>query len=417
MPSREKGLSFRPPRPPRPRTVLRVPGSHTLYVGPQSCMRRHALGHRKHAEPGTASFLRVEQADVISGCYERLIEEAVSELVRNLAPSVLFINLFCIDDFLGTDTDSLATWLSAQWPQTRFVFDRVHPVALDGKTTMSASKGANLYAFLEPVEPDRRDRGVNLVGSFVPLNPRSEFFSLLDAWGMGPIRQLFDCKTFDDYQDMARSRVTVVTRFNGRQGALDMQRRLHIPSFSFEPCYDPRQMEGLYRDLAVLLGQDPPDCGAWMRDVREKTARARAALGPTPLVVDSEATLAPFALARALLDEGFNVTHVLHSHHAFNADEADRTLLKQRYPHVLCIASNDPRLHMADRFRATLPADRTAVAVGTASARIAQTDRLVDMWHDEGHTGFHGIGLLMEQIERACARDGGPQPREGGPHA
>lgn len=398
-PMASKALSFRPPEIPRRHTVLRVPGSHTLYVGPPSCMRRHALHHRKHGDPSAVSFLHVTQTDVVSGSYEQLIVDAVAELECTLtpAPSILFVTTFCIDDFLGTDHEALGEQLAAQWPQTRFVFDRIHPVATGPTTTMSAKKTQNLYSFLDPVDPSERDRGVNLVGSFVPLNPKSEFFELLGRWQLGPLRQLFDCVTYDDYQAMARSRISIVTRFNGLAGACSMEERLGIPAFAFLPCYDAEQMARLYRDLAVAVGQEPSDCTPWLTAVYSQIARTRTLVGNTPIAVDAEATLVPFALARALLDYGFNVTHVFHSHHAFATDNADRDFVLARYPHVICAPSNDARLHLnADAWR-----QPNAIAIGRCAARILSTPHLVDIWHDEGLTGFHGIGLLMENIVQA----------------
>lgn len=152
------GLWFRPPQTPHARTVLRIPGSHTLYVGPPSCLRRHALHHRKHGDPNTVSFLRVSQTDVVSGSYEKLIVDAVAELEQTLAPppSILFINLFCIDDFLGTDTDSLRDLLAACWPDTRFVFDAIHPVALSATNTMSVKRPSTSTHSLSPQAPPKR---------------------------------------------------------------------------------------------------------------------------------------------------------------------------------------------------------------------------------------------------------------------
>lgn len=402
------GLWFRPPQTPRARTVLRIPGSHTLYVGPPSCMRRHALHHRKHGDPSAVSFLRVSQTDVVSGSYEKLIVEAVDELERTLVPppSILFINLFCIDDFLGTDADSLRDLLAARWPGTRFVFDRIHPVALSATNTMSVKKTLNLYSFLDPVDPSQKDRGVNLVGSFVALNPESEFFEVLEGWGLGPVRQLFDCATYADYQAMARSRVTIVTRFNGGAGARSMEERLGIPAFDFGPCYDVERIEKSYGGLAQLLDLPAPDCTPWRTQAEARIRETRDLVGDTPVVVDCEASLVPFALARALLAYGFNVTHVFHSHHPFDADTADRVLIAERHPQVVCLPSNDARLHIGDHAGLALPDPGRTVAVGTTGAAIVGTDRTVDVWHDEGLTGFHGVGLLMEKIAHAY-RTGG----------
>ena len=56
---------------------------------------------------------------------------------------------------MGTNADSLRDLLAARWPGTRFVFDRIHPVALSATNTMSVKKTLNLYSFLDPVDPSQ----------------------------------------------------------------------------------------------------------------------------------------------------------------------------------------------------------------------------------------------------------------------
>lgn len=194
--------------------------------------------------------------------------------------------------------------------------------------------------------------------------------------------------------------------FNGNAGARSMEEHLGIPAFDFGPCYDVDRIEELYGGLARLLEMPAPDCAPWRAQVETRIRETRDLVGDTPVVVDCEASLVPFALARALLAYGFNVTHVFHSHHPFDADAADRTLIAGRYPQVACLPSNDARLHVGDRSGLALPDPSRTVAVGTTGAAIVGTDRAVDVWHNEGLTGFHGVGLLMEKIAHAYCTGG-----------
>ena len=410
MPRREPTLSFRMPEVERKHTVLHIPGSHTLFVGPSACMRRHALGQYKHGNIEDVSFLRVTQADVVSGTYEELIVEAAGELVATLspAPSILFVDVFCIDDFLGTDDEALVRRLEGLHPGTRFVFNRIHPVATNEKVTMGDAKQVSLYSFLDPVPPEGHDNGVNMLGNFVPLNPESEIFELFARWGLGPVRQLFACETYAEYQDMAKSRVAVVARFSGDKTAREMEGRLGIPYVRFPACYDLDRIEGHYRVLARTLGEPEPDFSPWRGPAEEAVRRARELLGDTPIVVDNEGTLLPYMMARSLLGYGFNVTHLFHSHHLFDPDVPDREAIKAEHPELFLATGDDARLHVANvsghfgedgAWQAgSIGPDREPIAIGTVGARIVGARRVVDVWHDEGLTGFHGVRLLMEKL-------------------
>lgn len=411
MPSRAKGgttLSFRPPEPVRPHVVLHIPGSHTLYVGPPACMRRHALKQLSRSNPGWSSYLSITQADVVSGRYEDLVADAVDELERTLtpAPTVLFVSVFCIDDFLGTDADALVARLESSWPSTRFVFERIHPVGADTKRAMSADKYANLYSFIEPVKAEMRDNGVNLIGSFAAPEPESELFDLLDSWGLGPVRQLTSCNTFDEYQDLAKSRIGLVMRFGGDAAARAMEARLGIPRFDFGACYDLARIEQRYCRLARLADAQRPVCTPWRTAAADALHTALDLVGTAPVAIDSDATLVPFSLARALLDYGFNVTHIFRSHHPLDADTLDQQYIAEHYPHVRVSVMSDARLYLGrlGETRQTPQGDsetlrtQPVIAIGSKAARIMGTDLVVDIWHDEGHTGFHGVRLLMEKI-------------------
>lgn len=403
----ESTLSYRIPEAPRKRTLLHIPESHTLFAGPSSCMRRHSLAARQYGNIENISCLCITQADVISGNYEDLIVEAAGELLETLRrrPRIIFIDLFCIDDFLGTDDESLAGALAAAYPDTRFAVEHIHPVALNEKVSMGEVDHFNLYSFVDPVPPDEHDGGVNVLGAFVPFNPRSEFFRVLEQMEAGPVRYLHACESFDEYQDMGKSSLALVARALGRAAAEDMRDRLGIPFMSFPACYDCDQVEAAYARMARLLGKPEPDLSEWDRRARSAVKQTVEALGDVPLAVDCEGSLVPHSLARALLDYGFNVRWLFRSKHLFDADADDREVLAARYPDLSIARIDDARLHVGAMVGGRdIRRRKDVLAIGRSAACILDTPYYVDMWHDEGFTGYHGICELMRLMRGQRAR-------------
>ena len=68
----------------------------------------------------------------------------------------------------------------------------------------------------------RKDNGVNLLGHYTPIDQQCELFSILVGWGYDKIRQLIDCKTFDEYLAMADSSLNLVLMPMGRLAACNM---------------------------------------------------------------------------------------------------------------------------------------------------------------------------------------------------
>lgn len=134
------------------------------------------------------------------------------------------------------------------------------------------------------------------------------------------MRELFHCRTYEEYQDMGKSCLSVVLRYMGTHSGDFMRDTLNIPYYVFTTSYDVEKVAQGYGDIAEILGAERPDFTAEIAAVKEDAARTAAILGDMPVAIDSSASLAPFATAKALIDYGFNVRYVFRSNHSFQQD-------------------------------------------------------------------------------------------------
>ncbi|MDY4971384.1 MAG: nitrogenase component 1 [Lachnospiraceae bacterium] len=382
-------LSYYLPKPAKPHTVLRIPGSHTLFIGPSACSRRHAFHESMYGDRRNISFLFITEADVISGDYENLIGDAVSELLDVLhpAPHIFLLGVFCIDDFLGTDEEALMAELQLRFPGCHFAVEHIDPVSMEENRQKSGMKKTrNMYRFLDPA--DRHDQGINFLGNFVSLDPECEFLQLLEQWGAGPVRELFHCETYEDYQAMAKSRLAVGMRHVSDDVMHCMTDDLDIPYYYFPTSYDMDIVAEGYRKLAGLLDQPEPDLGHFMQETAKEVEQTVKELGSTPLAIDCSAFLMPFQGAAALLKYGFQVRYIFYKPFMAEPDERAEQWVKQHYPHIQFLRK-DRYDHMD-----TL-CDPECLAIGVDAARLLKTEKVADIWHDEGYFGFHGIRRLM----------------------
>ena len=126
----------------------------------------------------------------------------------------------------------------------------------------------------------------------------------------------------------------------------------------------------------------------------EATARALAAVGGLPVVVDTRASLRPFSLALALIKVGFNVAAVFALHSKGNDTEAEEELTRE-HPEIVVVRKQGLEA------MAELGIPRACVALGRDAAFLLRADHSPNMYHDEGLFGYEGIEKLMDSIT-AC---------------
>lgn len=286
-------LSFFIPYHGRAKVSLCVPECFSLYVCPPSCVRRVSIRALRNGTREAMGFLFLTEADVATGAYEECLADAVADALSSLpqAPRAFFIHLNCIDDFLGTDEDAALSALRARFPGVGFAVVHMNPIAADRGLSTGLRIHDRLYSLLEPA--GRADDAVNLVGNFVGLEADCELLQVLRVWGVSEVRQLFACKDYAAYQDLAASRLNVVLAHIGTYAAQNMQMRLGIPQVYAPVAYAIGDVWEQYRAIGAALGFDGaaaldaagPLLTAAEDGARAAVARARAALGDRKSVV------------------------------------------------------------------------------------------------------------------------------------
>lgn len=395
---RDQGrLAYYLPEKPRERTQLRIPESHTLYIGPPACARRHILYAELYGGREHCSSLCVTESDLISGDYEGMILNAVTELLELLQPRprVLLLVFFCIDDFVGTDEAALLAALEEHFPEQVFAVDRVNPISVrsTAENTVMSKQFLQLYRFLRP--ETEHDRGVTFIGNFVPLAADCELNRWLQHWGFSDVRELFRCHDYEAYQSLARSGLCLAFRFPGADTLQYFQAKLGMPTFFFPPEYDAGRVREGYTALSVLLGYDVPgDLDALYRET-EQDVRETAALFRKKnirLALDSKAFLRPFFAGKALLDGGFPLAYVFHG----------RRIWEEELPIMEELKSRGVQVLRKDDFQnlALHDAGADCLAIGSDCQKLLESKYYADVWHDEGYFGFHGIHRLMALLRQ-----------------
>lgn len=458
-------LSYSVPEGRRKKRILRIPESQSLYVCPQSCARRQAIRALRNGEADRMAFLQLSQADLVSGDYEGLVGEAVAQLLEALPkpPRVIQVYVNCVDDFVGTDGETLVAGLREQFPDVRFSLSHINPIAVDVQADFVGKMHAGLYGLLE--QPERQDAGVSVFGSFEPLPAETELHAALSAAGAGPVRHIAACDTFAEYQQLAASAVALSVARGGEQTARDVAQRFGMSFLSWRPTYSIAEVDARYRELAAALaGSEAMRGSAAFCDGETTDEQAlergvvavadckpvEGAAASSPVDGDSIAAtegafafgeagqalwsaMAPVlspararaqaAVERALAAVGdmpvivgadasfapFDLARELAKYgfkvqrvyglHLKGADQQAEARLREAFPQVQVARDEN-----VDAVLQSGVADGAcSLGIGADAAFLAGTQRTVDIYHDEGHFGFQGIERLMNEITDAMA--------------
>lgn len=376
---------------------IRVPESHSFYVCPSACGRQIAIQAFRKDEKRHVSFLYITAEDVATGYYEEIIGDAIDDLLGILEPTpkVLLITFHCIDDFLGTDEEALLGELHRRFKDLKFAICHLNPVATEDKIPFGMRTHSQLYSFIEYT--GKKDNSVNIVGTFGDLEAENELFSVLADWDIKPIRQIETCKTYDEYLEMADSRLNLVLRHMGMYAAKNMEEKLDIPFYECQITYDFEKVLKNYQGLGVRLGKTCPDFQKEIGETKKEIKKTLDYIKGIPIAVDSYASMYPFALARALSSYGFSVQSVFTNRIGGN-EKKEYEWLKQNYPGIRTISKESYKSLL--RFKESTD----VIAIGFDSAYLLRAKYFVDMRHDEGFFGFEGIQKLMKLIRKAKGR-------------
>lgn len=376
----------------KPRTHRHgIPQTFQLHVGPSACGRRFSImSYRRHTRHHRA-HLYIDEADVVTGSYEELIPDAVQEILDTAKPRprAIFISVTCLDDLLGTDHEALRALLSERFPDVRFCTQHIDPIRLDSTSHPRTYMMYQQFRMLDPA--DEKVDAVNSVGHESPYAQRCELREVLASMGV-ELRTIAECRTFDDFLDMAKSRLNLVPSNAGRMAADDMAARLGIPALYAPTSYSIARVAGTYDAIADALGKPRPDVSAYRSAAQAKVDWALEVLGDVPIVIDGSFRATP--LAHELLDYGFNVRLVLENF-ILDGDTSDYAWLREHHPEVEVIPSIKAEDHPLSGQAEDL------LCIGFGGAYLLGCPHAVFFQDDEQRWGFAAVETLMEAMVRA----------------
>ena len=375
---------------------LRLPQSHVMLVGPQSCGRHTSLGAFMRGYDRRNSYLFLDETDIALGTVDDLIVDAVGQTLDTVAvrPRVFIVMLTCLPFIAGVDEKALIEKLSSVYNDVAFQVFLMNPVSAG----TNHSPGKILYSRIgELWDTDaEQDGSVNIVGSVIPPRSDSEIYSVVEGCGVGPVRHIGLSKDFDEFRRMGHANWNILLKADCRVMGDQLSPRM---GYIFSPVsYEPDGIESMYGKLFEMTGRSTD-----LSEYREKAESALDTLNEfkgMEVAIGSSATMRPFGMARLLAQNGLRVTDIFRPDPVgtpppgYEADAAE--WVRKNLPDVRYHDTSDVSL-----VKKVGSVCRAELSIGYDAAYFSNSDHVLGLYDDTGMFGFAGTGTLVSMIKDA----------------
>lgn len=373
-------------------TGMLIPECHQIYVCAKGCLRGVVLTAAEMGEMGRYSALEIQEKYVITGHIEEFMIRGVADIIGKLPyrPKAILLFINCQHFFLAYDQQYVFRKLREQHPDIDFADCYMIPTLRKSGMSPDRKMRIQLYSMLKPRPRD--ERRINLVGSNHSLVPSTELYELLEQRNYR-VTALNHCTSYEDYLNLAAGRLNIYYEPQAENAAMDMEKRLGIPSIYMKNSFDGREIREGYERLFDLLGVsfDRQLLADKEAEANQALASAKALIGDTPISIDYTMTFMVLSLAKRLLTEGFRVKRI-YADVFMPEEKADFEWLQNNYPDLEILPTSRPRM------RKPIDAIEGVLALGPKAAYFERTAHFVDVTEGGGFFGFDGISRIVEKM-------------------
>ena len=371
-----------------------LPEAHQIYICGYNCMRGVVLTAAEMGAQERFSSVMLYEDDVVDGTLWEATRDGIADALRKLEklPPCVIVFPVCTHHFAGVDMESIYRSLEAEFPTVDFVRAFMDPIMQKHGLPPDQRLRKVMYDPLRALPA--KEKTAALLGAEFRLEPDSDLCRLLARSGW-ELRQLQDCKTYDEYLKLAECEVFLCVHPNGRYGVTQTAKRLERPCHYLPMGFDYDEIDENLNALCTALQLRKPDLAAERAETDAALCAARAEIGNAPIAIDALFHPRPLGLAKLLCSHGFRVTEIYLDAVA-PEEEAALAWLRVNAPEVKLTSIILPEMRVADRTRT-----EQTLAVGPKAAWFTGTANFVNIVQGGGLFGYAGIRTLCREMVRA----------------
>lgn len=383
-------------------TGMLIPGSHQIYVCAAGCMRGVVLTAAEMGTMDRFSTVAIRENNLLDGDMEDLVIEGVTDIIHKLPnrPPAILVYTSCVHHFTGVDLDMIYAELRRRFPDIDFTDCYMNPIMRKSGLTPDQLMRSRLYMLLH--ERDIDPEAVAIIGSDLPTDEDSDLMNVLKGAGL-KVHEITSCKSYDEYQQMAESRVYISYNPDAAPGGDMLSERLGGIHYALKFSFDYEEIDETFAGLAEVLGIAPrssEEIAALRAECEKELEETKKLIGDTPVSIDYTYCPRPLGLAKLLLDHGMNVTRV-YADGIPGGDRAAFDILQKEHPDLMIYPTVHPGMRFARTANAEEKGEAKILAIGQKAAVFEETNHFVNVVEGGGMTGYEAVIRTCRLIREA----------------
>lgn len=383
-------------------TGMLIPGSHQIYVCAAGCLRGVVLTAAEMGTMDRFSTVAIRENNLLDGDMEDLVIEGVTDIINKLPnrPPAILVYTSCVHHFTGVDLDMIYAELRRRFPDIDFTDCYMNPIMRKSGLTPDQLMRSRLYMLLH--ERDIDPEAVAIIGSDLPTDEDSDLMNVLKGAGL-KVHEITSCKSYDEYQQMAESRVYISYNPDAAPGGDMLSERLGGIHYALKFSFDYEEIDETFAGLAEVLGIAPrssEEIAALRAECEKELEETKKLIGDTPVSIDYTYCPRPLGLAKLLLDHGMNVTRV-YADGIPGGDRAAFDILQKEHPDLMIYPTVHPGMRFARTANAEEKGEAKILAIGQKAAVFEETNHFVNVVEGGGMTGYEAVIRTCRLIREA----------------
>lgn len=373
-------------------TGMLIPGSHQIYVCAAGCLRGVVLTAAEMGTMDRFSTVAIRENNLLDGDMEDLVIEGVTDIIHKLPnrPPAILVYTSCVHHFTGVDLDMIYAELRRRFPDIDFTDCYMNPIMRKSGLTPDQLMRSRLYMLLH--ERDIDPEAVAIIGSDLPTDEDSDLMNVLKGAGL-KVHEITSCKSYDEYQQMAESRVYISYNPDAAPGGDMLSERLGGIHYALKFSFDYEEIDETFAGLAEVLGIAPrssEEIAALRAECEKELEETKKLIGDTPVSIDYTYCPRPLGLAKLLLDHGMNVTRV-YADGIPGGDRAAFDILQKEHPDLMIYPTVHPGMRFARTANAEEKGEAKILAIGQKAAVFEETNHFINVVEGGGMTGYEAV--------------------------
>ena len=236
------------------RTAKFIPESIHIIISPMACQRHCDFDLKMNGYTEGIYSLFLTEQEIVGGKVVAVLEKEIRNILRTLSPmpKVITITVTCVDGLIRSDYAGLEKKLNEEFG-IRFGVVEMFPILQENKIKHTDKFPHMVYGRIHADPQKPKKKLINLLGKIDPADTSTDFYTVLAEAGY-EVREIRQCKTLADFDEMGEACLNVVLSDFHLYAAKMMEKKYNIPYFFWNQHMNYETIRSNYEQLEQILG-------------------------------------------------------------------------------------------------------------------------------------------------------------------